>query len=116
MGCVERPNRRDCQDFPFVGARNRHLALILVMSCPHRAERRLLHVYRVLVSRNTWKPCRSIESEQRSSLAAEQGLAIHNGEQELQTPSVEQDVDWASSGPSPEHIVHGSVCDYYLAK
>jgi hypothetical protein len=34
MGCAQQPNRRDCQDFSVVGARNRHLVLILVMSCP----------------------------------------------------------------------------------
>ncbi|KAK2435577.1 hypothetical protein QL285_020624 [Trifolium repens] len=33
MGCAQRPNRRDYQDFSVVGLRNRHLVLIPVMSC-----------------------------------------------------------------------------------
>ena len=53
MGCALRPNRADCQDLSVVGSRNRHLALILVMRCPHRAGKLFPWLYRVLINRST---------------------------------------------------------------
>ncbi|KAK2448945.1 hypothetical protein P8452_21343 [Trifolium repens] len=77
MGCALRPNRGDCQDLSVVGSRNRPLALILVMRCPHRAEELFPSVYRVLVNRNTCKLWRYSGSEHGTRYLLRRSYELH---------------------------------------